>query len=276
MPDTDWDTFWRWEIFRRRTDPIDFRRWKADSSRELRRLPQGRDRDGRPPRLLDASGGMGFHALIQHELGFAVEACDASEPALEAARILFDAEGVDIPSFAARWEELGELRPARYDLVFNDEVHQVRPRSALLAVLRGFAGTLRPGGSLIFFFADAAKPRDGVCQADWEWAHMDRDRHAWTARDGELEVSLRVVAERAGPDLILEHHRYAIRQDGRPERTASMTMGRSYAWDWDSVLPVLREAGFDRFESHRFVNVHGRSYAMNLASTPPGSPPPGR
>jgi len=258
---TDWDTFWRWEIFRRAVDPLDFRRWKADSSRELRALPAGRDRDGRPPRLLDASCGMGFHALIQHELGFDVEACDASELVLASARALFAAEGADIPAFGARWEELGETHPARYDLVFNDEVHQVRPRPALLAVLRGFAGCLRPGGALVFFFADALKPDDGVNQCAWEWEHMDRDRVAWTARIDGVEVTLRVVAERDGPDRILERHHYTIRDGG----TESMTMPKSYCWDWDSVLPVLREAGFVRFESRRFVNVHGREYAMNLA-----------
>jgi SAM-dependent methyltransferase len=264
----DWHTWWRWELFRRRVDPIDFRRWKADSSRELRRLPVGQDLDGRPPRLLDASCGMGFHALIQHELGFEVEACDACDLALASARALFAEAEAPIPAFAARWEDLGDLRPGRYDLIFNDEVHQLRPRAALLAVLRGFAGALRPGGALVFFFADAAKPDDGVNQAAWEWQHMDRDRLAWTARDGGLEVSLRVVAERAGDDLILEHHRYAIREDGQPDRHEATTMGKSYLWDWDSILPVLTEAGFDRFECHHFVNVHGRTYAMNLASVP--------
>ena len=273
---TEWDTYWRWEVFRRRLDPIDFRRWKADSSRALRALPQGGDRDGRAPRLLDASCGMGLHAVIQHELGFDVEACDASEVALAAARELFAEAQAPIPAFAAQWQELGRLRPARYDLVFNDEVHQVRPRSTLLEVLRGFAGALRPGGSLVFFFADAAKPDDGPNQGAWEWEHMERDRVAWSARDGGLEVTLRVTAERADDDLILERHRYTIRRDGQPTRTEEATMGKSYRWDWRSILPVLREAGFDRFECHQLVNVHGRHYTMNLASTPPGTPPPGR
>lgn len=264
---TDWNTWWRWEVFRRRVDPIDFRRWKADSSRELRRLPAGRDRDGRAPRLLDASCGMGFHALIQHELGFEVEACDASEVALTSARALFAREGAVIPAFRACWEELGETRPARYDLVFNDEVHQVRPRRALLSVLKGFAGALRPGGSLVFFFADAAKPADGVNQCAWEWENMDRSRQAWTARQGDLEATLRVVAERDCPDRILEHHRYTIRQDGQPERSEVVTMAKSYLWDWDAVVPVLREAGFQDVRCHRFTNVHGRTYAMNLATT---------
>ncbi len=264
--DDGWDVFWRWEILRRRSDPIDFRRWKADSSRALRGLPAGRDRDGRPPRLLDASCGMGFHTLIQHELGFDVDGCDVNPRVLAAARALFEAEGADIETFEARWEDLGALRPDAYDLVFNDEVHQVRGRDAMLAVLRGFAGCLRPGGSLVFFFADALKPDDGLNQAAWEWEHRDRDRVAWTLQDGERTVQLRVVAEREGDDCIAEHHRYTIKQPGRPDRAESTTLRKSYCWDWDRWLPVMREAGFATFESHRFDAVQGHWFAMNLAT----------
>lgn len=263
-----WGLFWRWEVVRRRHDPLDFRRWKADSSRALRGLPQGQDRGGLAPRLLDASCGMGFHAVVQHELGFRVDACDADPVALAAARTLFEAEGADIEAFQARWEDLGQLRPGAYDLVFNDEVHQVRGRDAMLAVLRGFAGCLRPGGSLCFFFADALKPADGRNQAAWEWEHMERDRVAWSVRDGDRDVELRVVAEREGDDCIAEHHRYTIRRDGQPDRHERGTLRKSYCWDWDSWLPVLREAGFARFESHRFDNVQGHWFAMNLASVP--------
>ncbi|MCP4867147.1 MAG: class I SAM-dependent methyltransferase [Proteobacteria bacterium] len=248
----DWDTFWKWELHRRRTDPIDFRQWKADSSRELRALFPG---DG--VRLLDASCGMGFHALIQHELGFEVEACDANPRVLAAATELFDGA---VEAFPARWEELGQLRPDRYDLVFNDEVHQVRPASALLAVLSGFAGCLKPGGALVFFFADSAKPDDGVNQCLYEWEHMERSRHAWTAEGVRLDVE----AELVGDDQILEYHRYTL-PDGSTE---TATLSKSYCWDWDSILPVLRDAGFVRFESRRFMNIKGWEYALNLAFVP--------
>lgn len=249
-----WDTFWKWELHRRRVDPIDFRRWKADSSRELRRLFPG---DG--VRLLDASCGMGFHAMIQHELGFEVEACDANPRVLAAARELFDGQ---IEAFEARWEELGAARPGRYDLVFNDEVHQVRGRDALVAVLRGFAGCLKPGGALVFFFAEASKPADGRNQCFYEWEHMERQRHAWTAGGVRLDVT----AELVGDDQILEHHRYTL-ADGTVE---AATLSKSYCWDWDAIVPVLREAGFERFESLRFENIKGCEYAMNLARTSRG------
>jgi SAM-dependent methyltransferase len=266
--DVDWDTFWRWEAFRRRRDPLDFMVWKADSSRELRALPEGRDRDGVPPRILDASCGMGYHAMVQHRLGFRVEACDRSEVALAAARSLMDEQGMAIPTFEASWEELDRLVPERYDLIFNDELHQVRPRDELVAVLRGFRGALRPFGSLVFFFADASKPDNGPPHARWDWENVHRDRLAWTARshtDG-LEVSLWILPELVDETLVLEHHVYLVRRDGEPARTESMVMARNYLWDWSHIVPVLAEAGFAAFSSRTFTNVEGRTYTMNLAT----------
>lgn len=262
--DVDWDVFWRWEIFRRRRDPLDFLRWKADSSRELRALPAGRDRDGVAPLLLDSSCGLGYHAMVQRSLGFRVEACDRSEVALEGARALMAASGLEVPTFVATWEALGDQRPERYDLVFNDEIHQVRPRDELLAALRGIRGALRPGGAFVFFFADAAKPDNGPAHADWDWEHVHRDRLAWSAAEGDLEVSLHILPERADDTLVLEHHVYLVREAGR-ERVETMTMARNYGWDWAHVVPVLEEAGFDRVESHAFVSVKGNEYTMNLA-----------
>lgn len=265
--DIDWGTFWRWEILHRRAEPLDFLAWKADSSRELRGLLQGRDRDGVPPLILDASCGMGYHAMVQHHLGFRVEACDQSEVVLTAARDLMSAQGVEIPTFRAAWEGLGQSHPERYDLIFNDELHQIRPRPELLAVLRGFHGALRPGGSLVFFFADASKPDNGPPHAQWDWENVHRDRQAWTARSEEegLEVSLWILPERAAETLVVEHHVYLIKRDGQPDHVESMAMARNYLWDWNHIVPVLEEAGFEQVESHDFINCKGFSYTMNLA-----------
>jgi hypothetical protein len=49
-------------------------------------------------------------------------------------------------------------------------------------------------------------------------------------------------------------------------------MGRSYRWDWDAILPVMRAAGFVRFESRSFTNIKGWGYAMNLAFVGPPAP----
>lgn len=264
--DVDWDTFWRWEIFRRRLDPLDPFKWKADSSRELRNLPQGRDRAGAPPLILDSSCGLGCHAMVQHSLGFRVEACDSSALVLARARELMAEHSMTIPTFEAAWETLGAKRSGRYDLVFNDEVHQVRPREELLTVLHSFHDALRPGGSLVFFYADVEKPDNGPGHARWDWEHDHEDRRAWTAKTDELEVTLDIHPELAEETLVVEHHTYTVREAGSPERIETMSMARNYLWDWAHIVPVLEEAGFGRVESHKLVNVHGNSYSMNLAT----------
>lgn len=266
--DVDWDTFWRWEILHRQFDPVDYMRWKADSSRALRGLPQGHDREGRPPLLLDATCGLGYHAMAQRRLGFSVEACDGNARVLDFAARLMAEEGLDIPTYRVAWEELGERSPERYDLIFNDEAHQVFPRESMLAVLRGFHGALRPGGSFVFFYADASKPDNGPGHAQWDWEHGERERTAWTQRAEGVEVSLDVTSELVSETMILEHHRYSIRDADGAERFESMTMPRNYFWDWNHIVPLLEEAGFDGFESHHFVNVQGNTFSMNLARRP--------
>jgi len=244
-------------------------RLKADSSRALRGLPQGLAREGgEPPLLLDATCGPGYHAMSQRRLGFRVEACDANARVLDFAARLMAEEGLDIPTYQVAWEALGERSTERYDLIFNDEVHQVFPRASMLAVLRGFHGALRPGGSFVFFYADASKPDNGPGHAQWDWEHCERARNAWTQRAEGLEVTLELSAERASETMIFEHHRYSIRGDDGKERIESMTMPRNYYWDWDHILPLLEEAGFDAFEAHRFVNVQCNTFSMNLARRP--------
>ncbi len=171
-----------------------------------------------------------------------------------------------IPTFSTTWENLGTLRSERYDLIFNDEIHQVRPRRELLVALRGFHDALRPGGSLVFFYADAKKPDNGPGHARWDWEHVHEDRKAWTASSDGLEVTLDVHPELVDETLVMEHHTYRIREEGSGDRVESMSMARNYLWDWSHIVPVLEGAGFVHIESHRFINVHGNDYSMNLAT----------
>ena len=122
--------YWRFELFRRKCDPLDFRAWKRDSQRELKKLYPGR------PLLLDSTAGLGDHTVNLAEEGFEVEACDVSEVALEATRRAVTEAKLDAPVFRARWEALD--RPGRYDLVFNDALHWTYEPDDLRAALRGF------------------------------------------------------------------------------------------------------------------------------------------
>jgi hypothetical protein len=58
---------------------------------------------------------------------------------------------------------------------------------------------------------------------------------------------------------------HVIREAGGVSRIEMATMMRNYRWDWAHLVPALREAGFARAESHRFRNIHGSTYSLNLA-----------
>src|SRR5437588_9738122 len=101
--ETDWDTHWRWEIFRRSCEPLDVRKWKRDSSAALFGL------EGKPGvRVLDSTCGLGDHTINLRDVGFDVEGCDASPFAVEAARGALRDAGLEVPLFVSRWQDLGK------------------------------------------------------------------------------------------------------------------------------------------------------------------------
>lgn len=258
----DWDAYWRFERFRRRCDPLDFRKWKSDSQRALKGLYPG------APRLLDSTAGLGDHTVNLAEAGFRVEACDRSPVAREATREALAEAGLDVPVFDAEWAALD--RPGRYDLIFNDALHWIEDPDALRAALRGFFDALTPGGALVFFFADAAKPQAGygLELMEWDWAHMEHERVAWEHTLGERTVTLSVLAERHAT-TIDEHHVYLDREGDAPPRASALTMTRIYRWDWHGIAPLLAELGYVELRSDHFENTaKGYTFAMSRAFKP--------
>jgi SAM-dependent methyltransferase len=258
----DWDAYWRFELFRRECEPLDFRRWKRDSQRELRRLHPG------SLLLLDSTAGLGDHTVNLAEEGFTVEACDASAVARDATRRAVAVAGLDVPVFDARWEALG--RPGRYDLIFNDALHWVYDEDELARALRGFRDALRPGGTLVYFFADQLAPGAdaGRRVLDWDWERLAPSETLWERAKGPHRVTLTVTRER-GPDFIDEHHRYDERRGDGSVRTTRLTMRRVYRWDWYHLTPLLAAAGFEDMRSDHFENVKGHHYALSRARRPP-------
>ena len=258
----DWDTYWRWELFRRASDPLDFRQWKRDSSRELREV----FRDRPDALLLDSTCGLGDHTVNLREVGWRVEACDDSECALEAtARVVREA-GLDVPIFRTRWETLGASRPGRYDVIFNDALHWVFDRDEMTRVLRGLHDALRPGGALVFFFADERHPEPGagLHVLEWDRTHLERASLAWDLQVGSTRATLTVVNE-FGSDFVDQHHLYVSREGEGPAQLESLTMRRVYRWDWHAISLALRDAGFEGAHSKHFKNVKGHTFAMNFA-----------
>jgi SAM-dependent methyltransferase len=259
----DWDRYWRFEDFRRSCDPLDFRRWKRDSQRELRALHPG------DVRLLDATAGMGDHTVNLAEEGFAVEACDASAVARELTSRALREASLDVPVFDARWESLGTSHPSRYDLVFNDALHWTWEREVLAEQLRGFLGTLRPGGALVFFFADAREPDEGAGRRilEWDWEHAEPQRQAWSHTRGGESVTLTIACER-GEEHIDERHTFVHAHDGAREEH-ELVMRRVYRWDWYALSRLMAEVGFVDLRSDVFENrAKGYTFAMNRAFRP--------
>ena len=257
----DWDTYWRFEVFRRRADPLDFRRWKRDSQRALRSLyPDG------APRLLDSTGGMGDHTVNLAEEGFDVEACDRSEEAVALTRSAVERAGLDVPVFRADWEDL--RRPERYALIFNDELHSIYDEEALRAALVGLREALAPGGALIFFFADAEHPEPGhgIELLEWDWRRAERVRVAWDHTVDERTVTCTQLRRR-GPDYIDVDHVYLDRE-GEHLEVRALTARRVYRWDWARLAPVLRDVGFVDLRSDHFDNVKGYTFALSRAFKP--------
>lgn len=257
----DWDAFWRFEQIRRDFDPLDARRWKSDSQRALKSLYPGR------PLLLDSTAGLGDHTVNLAEQGFQVEACDTSDVALAATKSALTAAAIDdVPVFHGEWGDL--KRPGRYDLIFNDALHWVYEESDMRAAAKGLLEALKPGGTLVYFYADKSKPGEDVGQRQLksDWAEMSEPREAWHYENDSTSLRLSLTAKR-GAGFIDEDHTYELRE-GVKRSTHRLTMRHVYHWDWFHLTPVLEDVGFTNVRSEHFVNVKGRTYAMNRASRP--------
>ncbi len=264
LGELDWDTYWRFEAFRRACDPLDFHRWKRDSQRALRELYPGEG-----VRLLDSTAGMGDHTVNLAEEGFVVEACDESAVARAETEAAVRAAGLAVPVFEAAWERLAETHAARWDLIFNDALHWTWDEAALRAQLAGFLGALKPGGALVFFFADARMPEEGaglqLLEEDWGGPEP---RVAWShAKDGR-RVTLTVMKER-GPDYIDAHHLFHDQRAGGAPTLETLTMREVYRWDWHALSRLLADVGFVDVRSDVFPNrAKGYDFAMNRAFRP--------
>jgi SAM-dependent methyltransferase len=267
LSETDWDLVWRHERLHRRREPVDFRRWKRASQRALRELFPGEG-----VRVLDATAGLGDHTVNLAELGFEVEACDASAEARDATHEALRAAGLAerVVVFDARWEALGETRAARYDLIFHDAIHWIEDEDAMHRALVGLRGALAPGGALVFFFADPEQPEEGAGMRilDWDREHIAPRELAWDHEtdDGGRVTHVRVAAP--AERHVDEHLLYLVRDARGRARLESTAMRRIYRWDWHAMRGALARAGYGEVIGRHFVNDKGHTFAMSLAHRP--------
>ena len=222
-------------------------------------------------RALDSTAGLGDHTVNLAELGFVVDACDASAEARDATREAVERAGVGVEIFDARWETLGAARPDRYDVVFNDAIHWIERDEDMHAALVGIRGTLRPssagsrGGALVFFFADPDRREPGAGLENLAWDREGTPGHEllWDHPDGECRVTHARVA--VPNEMTLDEHHLYIVHDGRGARLESTRMRRIYRWDWHAMTEACARAGYREVTGTSFQNDKGHRASMCLA-----------
>ena len=128
--------------------------WTAEPNRflvaEVADLPPGR--------ALDLACGEGRHAVWLAGRGWEVTAVDFSRVALDKARRLAGARGVEVDWLLA---DVTSHTPApdAYDLAVVLYLHL--PTEPMAAVLRGAGDAVAPGGTLLVVGHDATNPTDG-------------------------------------------------------------------------------------------------------------------
>lgn len=103
-------------------------------------------------RILDAACGIGLDAIALHRRGFRVTAVDASPAMVDESRRRVASAGGGVAVHTCAWTEL----PARFAadsfdavLCTGNAIAHLRSGEEMVAVFRGFAGVLAPGGVLI-------------------------------------------------------------------------------------------------------------------------------
>jgi SAM-dependent methyltransferase len=256
----EWDVVLRWERFHRGFAPVDFRRWKRASQAALRALYPAPD-----VRVLDATAGLGDHTVNLAELGFTVTAGDASAVARDATGEAVRAAGLDVEVADLRWERVGQERPEAFDLVFHDALHWLTDEAAMDAALRSLRAALRPGGALVFFFADPRDPGPGAGERvrRWDLEHLVRHELAWRHPHAEGHVTC-LRARTPTADAIEEHHLFLV-EPGSGATLESAVLTRVYRWDFHTMEGAVARAGFRRLEGRLFTNDKGHETAMCLA-----------
>ncbi|HLM85993.1 MAG TPA: class I SAM-dependent methyltransferase [Solirubrobacteraceae bacterium] len=117
--------------------------------------------------VLDCACGSGFPSLRLHGLGYRLTCTDGSAFMLELFRRKAQAAGATLEPRQVRWEQLGALYPAAFDVVMcrgcsliyagTWDTHADPDRAALVSSVESFVQCLRPGGRL---YVDTTREED--------------------------------------------------------------------------------------------------------------------
>lgn len=191
-----------------------------------------------PHRLLDVSCGIGTQALGLAELGHEVIASDVSSAAITRARSEAQRRGLSISFSVADMRSCDSHHLDVFDSVLSadNSVPHLLSDDEILKAFRAFYNCTRPGGVVLITVRDYAREDRSSPQlrpygvrraADGRWIVFQ----VWEFEGDLYDMSMYFVHE---PD------------HGQPEIISSRT--RYYAVDTDTLIRLLRKAGFDNVE----------------------------
>jgi len=136
------------------------------------------------------------------------------------------------------------------------------------ATLSSLRAALRPGGALVFFFADPRDPGEGAGERvrRWDLEHLARHELAWRHTREEGGHVTHVVVRAPTADAFDEHHVFLV-DDAEGARLETAVLRRIYRWDFHSMRAACASAGFTEVQGHLFTNDKGHETAMCLART---------
>jgi SAM-dependent methyltransferase len=204
--------------------------------------------------ILDCACGTGFPALDLHRLGYNLTCTDGSPLMLERFRTKAKAADIALKPLRARWEELDQLYPARFDVVMcrgcsfiyaGTWDSEAEPDwSALECSVKSFVGCLRPGGRM---YLDTTQEED-LLVTDPQWTE-----HPPRTIDGHrIDLAERVVSD---PDAGVRRWMVQLGIDGVTydfER-------KSHYLPHAELTSMLRSAGL---EDVGRIDVTGERYAV--------------
>lgn len=215
--------------------------WEATSRGQAEVLQHilGRMLGEGPLEIRDVSCGIGTQTLGLAQLGHRLAASDLSARALERAERMARERGLEIRFSRGDMRECAEADRGTFDAVIScdNSVPHLLTDEDILAAMRAFEATLRPGGVALVTVRDYdEEPRDvqfrpfGIREADgarfvvyqiWDWDESGNH---------------------------YDFAMYFVRDDGRRRPEVLVSRARYYAVGTDRLQELMVEAGFEEVE----------------------------
>jgi SAM-dependent methyltransferase len=206
---------------------------------------------------LDCACGPGRHAMALAQRGFDVMGLDASPEMIERARLLAQAEKLDVPFVEGKFEAIPEELHSRFDglICLGNSLSAADDEDTLREVVGQFAAALKPGGVAITQTVDFSVVAEETVTPT-PLRHVEED-------DAEyLFVKSFIRAD----ERVFIHWVSLENQNG--QWSSEVTCREVFAVNPDSLLDIFRDSGFSRVEAygdygrHSFVKGSSRDLIL--------------